>query len=280
MVSEATPLQGLSVLLTRSLDKALPLQNALEHLGGQVLHLPTLEIHSVELSPQQINLIENLDQYQAVVFVSSHAVQYGLDLMSDRWLQWPIGVDWVCVGKTTAETAQRFQLKAEYPASSEDSSGMLSLEALNEEQIRGKKVLIVRGQGGLEHLSKALVTRGAQIDFLEVYQRCCPAHESVSAELSKIKKTGCNLICVYSGESVENLVSLFTAGGIAFQTLPLLAISDRVAQIASKLGFQQVQSVTKAHNEEFVQQALDIGVTAPIDQNFLNSIRSWYAARP
>lgn len=280
VIDTALPLQGLTVLLTRSKDKARPLEAAIEQLGGKVLHLPTLEIVPVEPSPQQINLIENLDQYQAVVFVSSHAAQYGLDLLSDRWLQWPVGVDWVCVGETTAETAEQFMINAVYPDMSEDSTGMLALEALAEERIREKKVLIVRGQGGLEHLSDGLLARGAQVDFLEVYQRRCPEFQAVSQELQEIKQSDCDLICVYSGESVENLESLFSAAEIQFRTTALLAISERVAQIASKLGFQEAKAVAKGQVSDSSQPLSAVSLSAPIDQHFLNGIRSWYAARP
>ena len=290
--NSSAELNGLSVLVTRPQPKAQVLIEAISAIGGRSIHLPTLRIHSVQPGIQEQSYIEHLDQYKAVICVSSHAAHYGLELLADRWPQWPVGMHWVAVGKATAEVFDPYLLQASYPSSKQsDSTGMLDLPQLSQDQIRGEKVLIIRGRGGLEILSEGLTQRGAKVEFLEAYERVCPAADEVSEALTEIQTNGCDLVTAYSGESLENLISLLKTANISYQSFPVLAISDRVAQIARDIGFLQVETVRKGLpvTAQVVSKDVDSVVKQqpsaksdmpPVDQNFFNSIRSWYAALP
>jgi uroporphyrinogen-III synthase len=58
-------------------------------------------------------------------------------------------------------------LRATYcPAQAFTSEALLALPELR--QLPGRRILILRGEGGREHLRETLRARGAEVDYLEV----------------------------------------------------------------------------------------------------------------
>ena len=76
--------------------------------------------------------------------------------------------------------------------------------------VRGKRVRIVRGNGGRETLADTLRERGAIVDYLEVYARRLPAYSA--GELDTLEKRwqsgGIDAVVVMSVQSLRNLERL------------------------------------------------------------------------
>ncbi|MBV1883376.1 MAG: uroporphyrinogen-III synthase [Pseudomonadales bacterium] len=226
-------LQGLRVLVTRPLAQAQTLVKKIQAQGGQGTVLPSVEIAAVEPTAQIRRSIENLDQYQSVIFVSGNAARIGCDLFLDNWPQWPIDINWLAVGSATANAMAEFGLIALVPEA-HDSEGLLKLKQLD--RVSGSKILIVQGQGGRPLLAETLQSRGAIVDVAAVYCRQLPSFHS-GEMFSTISQAKIDIVLITSGESLVNLCAMAGNKLADLQKIPLMVVSDRIAQIAKEKGF-------------------------------------------
>lgn len=162
------PLQ--SVVVTRPAGQEATLMALLRERGFQPLHLPSLTIEPLALSAADTQKLVNVDLYHAVFFASTNAVKLALPILEDYWPQWPLGVHWLAVGSATAAALEQAGLPVQAPSYGMDSEAVLELEVLRE--VAGNKVLICRGNQGRGFLKEQLESRGAQVDVLDLYQRC------------------------------------------------------------------------------------------------------------
>lgn len=228
-----TELAGCTILVTRPEHQAEPLCRLIESAGGTPLRLPALEIHDDSDNPKCAQYLAHLDDYQIVIFISPNAVNFGLDAITrcDTLSALPLVAT---VGKGSSRALQQ-RLGREpdlQPQNRYDSEGLLQLEAL--QQVSGKRVLIVRGNGGRELLAETLRQRGAQVDYAEVYRRTTPA--ALSPEDERLDKT--DIIVISSGEGLSNLLAMTPpAQRERLLRKPLLLVSERVREQARELGF-------------------------------------------
>jgi len=123
--------------------------------------------------------------------------------------------------------------------------------------------LIVRGEGGREELAATLRSRGATVDYLDVYRRIIPDSDSSPVSLL-LAQDKLNVITATSGAAVQNLVimleekyhrRLFVA--------PLVVVSDRIGQIAADLGFKRI-AVTESPSDAAILETVTMCVTGGI----------------
>ena len=108
---------------------------------------------------------------------------------------------------------------------------------------RGQRALIVRGETGRNWLADRLVEQGAEVTFIQAYQRTLPAltlpqHEALLAALQSPNE---HVWLLSSSEATRHLPALgVQPAGLGLQAL---ATHPRVAQAASELGFDRVAVV-------------------------------------
>ena len=172
-MDELVSLAGKSFVVTRPAQQATGMIALLQGCGAEVLAFPTLVIVPKALLPGERAMVENLSAYEHIICVSANAATLGLEILSDYWPQWPVGLQWLAVGPATAEAMAGRGLDVIIPEAGPDSDSLLAMSEL--QSIEEHKVLIVRGVGGRELLANGLRRRGAQIDYLEVYERKTPS---------------------------------------------------------------------------------------------------------
>ena len=101
--------------------------------------------------------------------------------------------------------------------------------------VQGKAVRIVRGVGGRELLGNTLQSRGASVDYLEVYSRRVPdvpAH-GIDALAQRFAAGDIDVVTVMSVQSLGNLIELLpgTCTSALAQT-PLVTPATRVIKEA------------------------------------------------
>ena len=252
-------LSGLTVLITRPLNQADSLRRSIESAGAKTLSLPLIEINRLN-DAQAIQELRNkvlqLDSYQSLIFVSNNAVSFGGEVINNYWPQFPIGIEVIAIGPTTAEAASE-QLGCEViqPSSGMTSEDILRLPALS--NVSDKKIAIVRGQGGRELLADTLRERGAIVDYLEAYRRTPVDYTSV-AFCNRLQKAAVNFLTVSSGESLDRLTHLLAANGKMLQQLKLLVPSERIGLQAKKAGYEHVKNASGADLLSFVSALGDL----------------------
>jgi uroporphyrinogen-III synthase len=165
------PAQPLHVLVTRPEGQQHAIVAELRQAGFRVSQQSAVQVEPLDLAPPARQLLLDIDQYHAVFFVSANAARLALDTLLSLWPQWPVGVNWLAVGPATADVLAAAGLPVAMPPSGFDSEATLELDCL--QQLKGKRILICRGNEGRELMAETLQQRGAEVDLLALYQRRC-----------------------------------------------------------------------------------------------------------
>ena len=118
-----------------------------------------------------------------------------------------------------------------------DSEALLATRDL--QQVAGQRILIVRGDGGRPLLGNTLESRGANVEYAEVYRRLCPNTDTTP--LLARWREDVQIVTATSNEILNNLWAMLGKEGRALLlTTPLVVISERMRSHAAALGFRQV----------------------------------------
>jgi uroporphyrinogen-III synthase len=226
-----------SVLVTRPAGQAGGLCERITALGHEPIHLPAIEIAEPEDGAVLDAFVKRMDHCDLVVLVSANAVHMGLaKILQQR--DWPQHTQLAAVGPTSTAAVAALGLRVDHVPEHEFSSeGLLALPALQDMQ--GKQVAILRGNGGRNALSEALAARGAQVEYVEVYRRVCP--QGLAEQLQQLlQDRALDVITATSNESLQNLYDMAgDAGQPLLRDIPLVVASRRQAALAAQLGFTQ-----------------------------------------
>jgi uroporphyrinogen-III synthase len=178
-----------------------------------------------------------LDDYDMAIFVSANAVEYG----GRPNRPWPSQVRVYAPGQGTAEAlAQAGIPDARMPQTSWDSEGLLELPELAD--VRGKRIVIFRGEGGREFLGNSLRARGAIVDHVPCYRRVAP--QSGAAGLVEAMSEGrAHALTLTSAEGLVNLMNAVGLEGRAYLTaMPAFSVHPRIAERAREYGLPAVET--------------------------------------
>lgn len=245
-------LSGLRVQILRSPRPGDPLAEQLQFAGAVVENCPVLSIQRCEIDPRIV-----ADSYDKAIFVSRHAVSFGLEGLRLAGLDFR-GMEVAAVGPTTAAVLGGHGIEAFYPLEQVSTEGLLDLPQLR--SVAGQKILIVRGCGGREYLKNALTRRGADVRYCEVYRRevdfsCL---HSVQAFLDKgTSASSARALVIHSSEIAAAYVKLLDSVDVSSRclalSLPCLTPSSRVAGSARALGFEKVLEASSAIARDMVE---------------------------
>lgn len=259
MANMTNSLAGLNVLITRPVGQARELIELLESAGANASHYPVMEIAALDevshapLLQLSKQIILALAEYQHVIFISTNAVKYGLELIDQYWPQLPIDIQWYAIGKATAGALLQQQIvTAVQPSDAMNSEALL--QHPNLQQVAGNKIAIVRGIGGRDYLQTQLQQRGATVDYIECYQRLAPQGESAKNATAKlaahIKQQSINAVCINSVESIDNFIAMLDSNvNEHIKELALVVPSARVADHAKQQGFNHILIAANASNQ-------------------------------
>jgi uroporphyrinogen-III synthase len=239
-------LEGLRVLVTRPAERAERLAAGIEREGGIAVRFPVI---AIEPCPAGAPAPGEALQYDVVVFVSPAAVTHGL-----RGLGLGPGAHpaIAAVGPATARALGEAGLTVHVePVGGHDSEGLLAAPGLAAERISGRRVLIVRGEGGREALAEGLMARGASVDYAEVYRRVRPAGLDPTAAADS------DIVTATSTEGLANLLALLDpASRTALLQRPLAVNSERIAAAAAAQGFRLPPRVADAPGDAGLLEAV------------------------
>lgn len=248
-------LHGLRVLVTRPAGQAERLCRLINAAGGEAFCLPAIDILDPVDSYHLESVVAALANYDLAVFISVNAVTRGLDFITAHG-EWPAHVRIATVGVRTAVALEPYGLTADLvPEHNFSSEGLLALDELQD--MRARRVVIFRGNGGREVLRDTLVERGAEVDYVEVYRRACPLVDP--QEIMPYWQPG--ILDVITSTSNETLQNLFDMAGVEGQPrlreIPLLVVGERQAVLAQQLGFARQPILAEHASDEAIVAALN-----------------------
>ena len=169
---KANGMQGVSVVLTRPTGQNDALAARIRAAGGDVELLPLLDIAAPARPVAADVLRQQLSHADTVIFISPNAVRMALRALPVA--EWPGRPRLAAIGQGTGRILREASLSdVLVPAGGADSEALLALPEFR--HLAGQRVLLVRGEGGREHLAQTLSERGAHVDHAVVYRRvACP----------------------------------------------------------------------------------------------------------
>ncbi len=264
-------LADIRILVTRPVHQAQAFCDMLAEQGGRVIRLPVIEIAAIALSPEMTSVINSMDKIDFAVFISPNAVEHGLAVLLAHG-KIPDKLKLVTIGKASAQKMQQLLGRAPdiYPTEQYNSEALLALDSLQSSQIKNKKIIIFRGQGGREFLAESLQERGASVAYAEVYRRKKPEPKNSMLEslwdsdtlLSKRP----DIITLTSNEGLTNLLAMFDHYATEqrehylqqLRQTPLVVVTEKMRLNAQKSGFKNaIMIAAKASNEALLETVLE-----------------------
>lgn len=230
-----------TVVVTRPEGQQHAMAGLLREAGYSPVHVPALRIEPLSVSNADRRLLMDLDQYHAVFFVSVNAVNLGVAAMADYWPQWPLGVHWLAVGEATARALEAVGLPAERPGCGHDSESVLMLSCLRD--LRERKVLVLRGEGGRDLFGQRLRDRGARVDYISLYQRVCETETGwPERPVTAVLVT-----------SVESWHCLQQKAASSLARALVVAGSERIAAVIRRAGLPAVVAAASPRDEDMLE---------------------------
>lgn len=244
------PLANKTVLITRPSGREKQLRMLIEKAGGKAIHYPVIKIQPPpELNIQQLLLLrEQLHSFTMAIFISPTAVEQSQIYFPALPEHFTI----VSIGSKTAEALKRQNLHVDIEASQHNTESLLQDPAFQMPKIQGQRILIFRGTGGRALLGNTLIRRGAQIRYVETYQRELPPHPPMTEQ----QISALDAITISSNEGLDNLVTLMEDPSLLID-IPLIVPSPRAQTLARQHGFKIIVLAKNATDEKAISALVD-----------------------
>jgi uroporphyrinogen-III synthase len=219
------PLAGERVLITRTKDQAGSLANELEALGAAVLEIPVIEIRPPASYVALDATLSNIENYDWLVLTSVNGVEALFARMQTLGFgpEKLLHLNIAAIGPATEEAIEVHGLPVDvvplrYVAES-------VVEALRD-QVRGKRVLLVRAKVARDVIPEELRKAGSRVHVVEAYETVAP--EESRARLRKAledSRERPTAITFTSSSTARNFVTLLGSEDPA-QTLRGITIAS------------------------------------------------------
>lgn len=240
-------------LVTRPHPHGTRLCELIQNAGGRAYHFPTIAFAPPKNHDLFIDSVRLLDQQDWLIFISPQAVSASIDEIKRVKPKLPNHVQIAAVGASTAKALQQagFTVSA-VPSHEWNSESLLALPEFKE--LTGKKIAVVRGEGGRDYLENTLKAKHARVLSVIAYQRILPQQDP-SECIRLLQKKAINIIICTSGEGVQNLKQLLgPKTWPLIKDLPLIVVSERIKSLASLLGFQTIWVAKNASDTAILAQ--------------------------
>jgi uroporphyrinogen-III synthase len=234
------------VVITRPLAQAAALEQRIIALGREAIVFPLLEIQPLPDQTALQNALRTPDDYALIAFVSPNAIDAAFAARPD----WPHGIAMAVVGEGSRLALEKHGVNADAatiysPIDPDRTDSETLLQVLDLDALRGKRVLIVRGETGRELLGDALRAAGVLVTAVAAYRRAAPVFdEARRRELIRLLCSQNDWI-VTSSEALRILIDMVTqldqAEGVAkMQQQRIIVPHVRIAETARHLGFSNI----------------------------------------
>ncbi|KPD04304.1 uroporphyrinogen-III synthase [Moellerella wisconsensis] len=237
----------MSILVTRPSPNGEQLVELLKTQGLTAYHAPLINIIPGSELPNLPTKLDQLESTDLVFLLSKNAVWYANSRLQQAGLNWPNKLSYYGIGGSTGKMFQQITGRTiVWPEDGETSEILLALPEL--QFLEGKKVLLLRGNGGRELLASTLRSRGAYIDYCECYSRQAINYE-ISLFNAQWRTKNISTIVVTSGQQL-NLLTHLIADDYQdwWYSRHLLVVSHRIANIAHEMGWKNIDVANSADN--------------------------------
>lgn len=231
------PKPTLNILITRPEVQGRQLAQVLENEGYYCICQPFFS-YQANADSESIQAQLATTVKPIVIFVSAAAVEFAAKQhMIASWNASHI----IAVGQATSRALHACDIKQVICPEQHDSEGILTLAALQD--VTGKDIVIVRGDGGRELIADTLKKRGAKVQYIESYQK----HwlDLSPKQVEKWQNNQVNCVIITSNALLERFLTLLNRDkniviSYWMNSCLWIVVSDRLVANARQLGLKNV----------------------------------------
>lgn len=236
---ETKPLFGKRILVTRAKKQAGLLSRLLSEEGADVIEFPTIEITPPESWSELDRAIEDLGNYDWIVFTSVNGVLFFFERLKalKRDIRDLKGIKIATIGEQTAKAVRELGIHVDIVPEDFRAEGIVeSFKSIN---IEGKKILIPRAKEARETLPTELSKMGARVYIAQAYQTRIPQSLEFAEKINTLlleKKI--DVITFTSPSTVRNFLSILGNDKIALLNSKIACIGPVTAEYLRGLGIE------------------------------------------
>lgn len=248
-------LTGVRVAVTRPRHQCKKILRLLEAKNAYARCLPVLEIVPPADPGDAMEALAERNDFDIMIFVSVNAVTMALGLLGENGAL-STGATIGAVGPATGRAlAAAGAAAAIQPRGEVSAEGLLENPALAPNQVAGKRILLVKGEGGRPVIAQTLAARGAEVRSVDVYRRACPAGRIRDLLEEPLESFG--FVIFTSGAAVENLLLLADPEEADHvRNARLVVASARLADLVRRHGAVVEPIIAPAPTDESIVEAL------------------------
>lgn len=235
------PLAGQRILITRDEDGNHLFSHKLIEQGAQVSFLDTIQTVSLIDRPVVTEALSRIAEFDWVVFTSSKGVVHTFQQLHQmkQDARFFGGVRIACIGSRTAGALLLHGLGADLVPQKYTSDG-LSAALTEQEDLAGRKMLLLRSAIAPDHLPNTLRKAGADVTDVPVYtvvpKKACP---EVLAEISGTIREGLiHWIAFTSSSTAESFFQQIDPQLVRASAMKVLSIGPATTQALKSIGLR------------------------------------------
>jgi uroporphyrinogen III methyltransferase/synthase len=202
-----TLLTGRRIVVTRPRAQSRGFAEVLQRHGAEVLLFPTIETVPVASYVRLDAALDQLGQYQWLLFTSVNGVKYFVERLyaCGKAVEALRSMKIATIGPETAREVADLSLQVTAVPDEYRAEALVAVLG----DVRGQRILLPRAAEARELLPKELQALGAQVDEIPVYQTIRP-HTEETATLRELLLAGkIDMVTFTSSSTVRNFVAAF-----------------------------------------------------------------------
>jgi uroporphyrinogen-III synthase len=244
-------LKDLHIAVTRPVDQAESICEAIVHRGGDAIPFPLIAISPLDDYHEFECVIADLERADWAIFISTNAVDNALPKILKKFGNIPENLKFAAIGHQTAKELSLYGVhQVLTPHTRFDSETLLALAEMHD--VDNKNIVIFRGVGGRDVLADTLKSRGANVTFAECYRRINPQADTQFLN-SEWQQGHLNAVIVTSSEAMRNLLDM-ACESEWLRHVTLFVNHARIAELPKQFGFKVL--VTDAPGDDAMIKCL------------------------
>jgi uroporphyrinogen III methyltransferase/synthase len=236
---ERKPLFGKRILITRARHQAGRLDRLLREQGAEAISIPTIEIRPPDNWDDMDRAIDDVAQYDWVIFTSVNGVEAFMGRLRKRKkdIRELKGIRIASIGSGTAQCIEDMGIRVDLLPEKFIAEGIL--EDLSKEEVKGLRFLLPRAEKARNILPEELAKRGARVDVVKAYKTMIPERKKEEL-VSLLESNGVDLITFTSSSTVSHFVEMIGAELLSekLEGVSIASIGPVTAERARQLGIE------------------------------------------
>lgn len=203
------PLLGKKIMITRARAQASDLVEKLSSLGAECIEYPTIKITAPDDSKPLSDSINNIKNYSWLIFTSVNGVKYFFDELFKKGFDSRVlgHLKTAVIGPATRDELRKYGINSDIIPKSYRAESVV--EAFENIDIKGKKILIPRAMEARAVLPQELRKMGAEVDEITAY-KTIPVSDKKEELLNEFINSDIDLVTFTSSSTVKNFRGMFT----------------------------------------------------------------------